>query len=104
MAALITRKVLASSILRLSCALAFLEQTAGSFQRRATDAEIGKTCFRHFRLRKNIASVQDNGRLQKMFDAGQIEIGKLLPLRQDQQCICAINGSVGVSGILDSAA
>src|SRR6185369_122895 len=44
----------------LSRALAFLEQTAGSFQRWTANAEIGKTCLRHFRLRENIASVQHN--------------------------------------------
>jgi hypothetical protein len=41
----------------LSCAMAFLEKAAGSLQRGTADAEVGKTCLRHFHLRENIASV-----------------------------------------------
>src|ERR1041385_4854019 len=88
----------------LSCALAFLVQTACSLQRGTANAEIRKTCLRHFRLRENVASVQNNWRAQKALDADQIETRKFLPLCQDQQRIGPIGGSVGVRCIVDSVA
>ena len=39
-----------------------------------------------------------------MFDAAQIEIGKFLPLREDQQRVGAFHGSISIGGIFNSAA
>ena len=66
----------------------------------AADAVIGEAFRRHDLGIVQIASVNDDGIPQFLAKAVEIEVGELLPFREDEQGIGAMRGLVGGVGEL----
>ncbi len=70
----------------------------GRVDGRTTDADVGETVIAHDGRRVEIASVDDDGKLERAVEPVEVERGKLLPLSENDDGVGTFGGGVGIVG------